>query len=114
MDKINSYKITFTKQVEYEMYANSEDKAIEMAIDLDNDDGMTWEKPYDKIECEEITTGYYCPVCGSSLMYQSLHCEPIVVEKIYSCANDDCALDWTITEDKENGNFLGIKRHFHG
>ena len=114
MDKINSYKIVLTKQVEYDIYANSEDKAIGMAIDLDNDIGTTWvDRPYDKVECEE-TTGYYCPVCGSILMFNYSEVEAGVIEKVYSCANDNCALDWTITEDKENHNFLGIKIYFHG
>ena len=62
----------------------------------------------------EITKEYFCPVCGSTLRYESMDTEGKILNKVYSCMNDDCALDWTVSESTENGNFLGIRRYFHG
>lgn len=114
MNKVNIYKVKFTKSFELEMQAGSPDEAIERACEIEHDDGMMWEKDYDKIECEEINSGYYCPVCGSTLTDVKLNIQNNIIEHLMSCINDDCALDWTITTDKANGNFLGIQRYFHG
>ena len=113
MNKVNVYKVKFTKTFDIEIQASSPDEAIEQARQLCNDDGMMWEKPIEEIECEEIE-GYYCPACGSSLTAINTNIKNHIIEHLMSCINEDCALDWTITTDTANGNFLGIQRYFHG
>lgn len=110
MSRINVYKVKLTKTFDIEMEASSPDEAIEQARQLCNDDG----KCVEEIECEEIITGYFCPVCGSTLRYEFMTKERKILNKVYSCMNDSCALDWTISEDIENGKFLKIQKYFFG
>lgn len=115
MSKINVYKIILTKKLDFEMEADSPENALKMVREMVNDDGMFWiEQEEEEPVIEEITTGYFCPVCGSTLRYESMNAEGKILNTIYSCMNDDCALDWTVREDADNGNFLGIQRYFHG
>lgn len=57
---------------------------------------------------------YYCPVCGTALILQYSDKIGRFEHHTMSCQNDKCALDWTVLEDADNGNFLGIQRFFHG
>ena len=115
MSKINVYKVILTKKLDFEMEADSPENALKAAREMVNDDGMLWiEQGEEEPIVEEITTGYFCPDCGSTLRYESMNTERKVLNKVYSCMNEDCALDWIISEDTENGNFLGIRKYFHG
>ncbi len=114
MSKINVYKVILAKRLEFEMEADSPENALKAVREMVDDDGMFWIQEEEEEPIVEEIEGYHCPSCGSSLRYESMSTEGKVLNKVYSCMIDDCALDWTITEDVDNGIFLGIHRYFHG
>ena len=104
MPKYHLYNVKFIKNVTIEIEAASPEDAISAASQLMADDGMMWEKSVDEITCEEIDTGFYCPLCGSTLKRYDSNPD------LYYCLNeDDCGTEWIIKITPE-GKVTGVYR----